>query len=204
MHRNTKLLFQKFARPYFSPGLKVLEIGPNRTPSELEGIVALATEPWHSLDIARSCDRKYDRNLTYSTDSPYQFPIPDGYYDVVVSSNVIEHVGKIWRWLPEVARIVRPGGRVITISPISWEFHEDPVDCWRIYPDGMRALCEDAGLNVELCEWDALGIENLRKIGGRVQLWQKLSGILNLLHWKLGFPWEAAFDLITICQKPAS
>jgi SAM-dependent methyltransferase len=198
MHRNTQALFRKFAASYFKPGLKVLEIGPNDTPSDLEKIIEPSDNPWDSLDI----DRGYERKVTYLTKDPYKFPIEDASYDIIVSSSVIEHVQKIWLWMPEVARIVKPGGWIVTISPISWEYHEDPVDCWRIYPDGMRALCDDSGLNVVLCEWDALGISHLRRFGGTIQLWQKLSGILNLMHWKLGFPGEAAFDLITICQKP--
>ena len=98
--------------------------------------------------------------------------------------------------------MTKPGGHVVTIAPVSWEYHEDPVDCWRIYPEGMKALCEDAGLKVITCEWETLGVPRLRKIGGSKQLWQKLSGILNLLHWKLKLPTEAAFDTICIAQKP--
>jgi SAM-dependent methyltransferase len=198
MHKNTKLLFEKFAKPYFHPGARILEIGPNAIPSDFQAMFPKEDFVWDTLDL----DRGFSRPLTYVTTDEYRFPIPDGTYDLILTSSVIEHVRKIWRWMPELARVVRPGGVVVTISPISWEYHEDPVDCWRIYPDGMRALCDDAGLQTEVCEWDALSIANLRKIGGSVELWQKLSGILNLLHWKLGFPWEAAFDLITISRKP--
>lgn len=199
MHKNARLLFQKFALAHFKPGMKVLEIGPNAIPSDFQKMFPDQHCTWDTLDL----DRGGTYSLTYRTKHEYEFPIPDGTYDLVLSSSVIEHVRKIWRWLPEVARVVRPGGLVVTISPISWEYHEDPVDCWRIYPEGMRALCDDAGLQVEVCEWDALGIEKLRKIGGSVELWQKLGGVLNLMHWKLGLPVEAAFDLMTICRKPA-
>ena len=43
---------------------------------------------------------------------------------------------------------------MITIAPVSWPYHEDPVDCWRIYPDGLRALYDEVGLRTELalCE----------------------------------------------------
>lgn len=200
MHQNTQLLFKKYALPYFTPGTRVLEIGPNKSPSTFQEILQDASLTWDTLDIGS----RNDIPLTYKTEDDYTFPIPDGGYDIVISANVIEHVRKIWRWMPEVARVTRPGGHVITIAPVSWEYHEAPVDCWRIYPEGMKALCEDAGLKVELCTWEALGIERLRRLGGSVQLWQKLGGLLNLLHWKLKLPWEAAFDIILIAQVPAS
>ena len=198
MHKNTQLLFKKHALGYFKPGLRILEIGPNAQPSNFQEIVKDSSLTWHTLDLSF----RNDIPLTYKTSDENVFPIETGSYDIVLSSSVIEHVRKIWRWMPELARVVRPGGHVITISPVSWEYHEDPVDCWRIYPEGMKALCEDAGLKVLTCEWEALGIERLRKIGGSVQLWQKLAGLLNLLHWKLRLPCEAAFDLMTIAQKP--
>lgn len=198
MHQNTQLLFKKYALPYFKPGLRVLELGPNKRPSNFQEILQDDSLTWHTLDLSF----RTDIPLTYTTADEYAFPIEANSYDIVLSSSVIEHVRKIWRWMPELARVTRPGGHVITIAPVSWEYHEDPVDCWRIYPEGMKALCEDAGLKVLLCEWEALGIARLRKIGGSVQLWQKLSGLLNLLHWKLKLPCEAAFDLMTIAQKP--
>jgi len=143
MHPNSLLLFRRDAMPYFKDGLRVLEIGPS-FPSPFQREVAGRALQWETLDIYES------PNLTYSTTDPYHFPIPDETFDIVFSAQVIEHVGSIWRWIPEVARITKVGGRVITINPVNWGFHEHPVDCWRIYPDGMRALYGDAGLEVEL------------------------------------------------------
>ena len=198
MHENTKLLFKKHALPYFKPGLRVLEIGPNKLPSAFQEILREERITWHTLDLSF----RNDIPLTYKAADEYTFPIPDNSYDIVLSANVIEHVRKIWRWMQEVARVTKPGGHVITIAPVSWEYHEDPVDCWRIYPEGMKALCEDAGLNVLLCEWETLGVARLRRWGGSVQLWQKLAGILNLLHWKSKLPCGVSFDTIAIAQKP--
>jgi hypothetical protein len=36
----------------------------------------------------------------------------------------------------------------MTICPVSWGYHEAPIDCWRMYPAGLRALYEHAGLKV--------------------------------------------------------
>jgi SAM-dependent methyltransferase len=143
MHPNSLLLFRRDAKPYFKDGLRVLEIGPS-FPSPFRQEVADRAIQWETLDIYQSPD------LTYSTTDPYHFPIPDETFDIVFSAQVIEHVASIWRWIPELTRVTKMGGRVITINPVNWGFHEHPVDCWRMYPDGMKALYQDAGLEVEL------------------------------------------------------
>ena len=87
---------------------------------------------WDTLDLVDG-HAYVPAELTYRSRSPYEFPIEDDAYDIVLSANVIEHVRCVWRWLPELARVCKAGGLVITISPVSWPYHEAPIDCWRIY-----------------------------------------------------------------------
>lgn len=88
-------------------------------------------------------------NVDVTLSSPYSWPeIATGSFGVVVSTQVMEHVRHPWRWLPEVARICKPGGLVYVCTPNTIEFHEYPIDCWRAWPDGLRALFEDAGLEI--------------------------------------------------------
>ena len=69
----------------------------------------------------------------------------------------MEHVSRIWLWIKELERITKPGGKIILISPISWPYHEAPIDCWRIYPEGMKALINDfTNLNILLCNQETL------------------------------------------------
>ena len=64
---------------------------------------------------------------------------------MVFSGNVSEHVKEIWTWMKEQYRIVRPGGIIVCHNPTTEPYHEDPIDCWRIYPHGMMALMKWAG-----------------------------------------------------------
>jgi SAM-dependent methyltransferase len=203
MHRNSRLLFEKYARNYFCPGLRVLEIGPDKLPSTYQTLAADNSLQWETLDL------RPDKALTYVAPSEYSFPIPDGSFDLVLSGQVIEHVRKPWRWIMEVSRVCRAGGHVITINPVSWPYHEAPVDCWRAFPEGMRALYEDAGLEVVLSQWECLEVSSLRpRLPGRSREWQPLAlrcafTVLGLLR----FPVECAFDTITVGRKavpPAS
>src|SRR6516162_7505186 len=154
MHLNSRLLFEKHAKPYFKSGLRVLEIGPDEIPSTYRTIVNDDSIQWETLDM--SSHAVVRGSLTHSTTNEYVFPVPDNSFDIVLSGQVIEHVRKIWVWMREVSRVCKPGGRVITINPVSWPFHEYPVDCWRIYPDGMKSLYDDAGLRTELSVFESL------------------------------------------------
>src|SRR5215472_4088204 len=115
MHDNTLLLFNKYARRYFQPNAHVVEIGPGRRPSRLELAVEGIPTCWETAGIdARP-------PVTYMG-SEYSFPIQSDTADIVVSANVMEHVRKPWLWIKELARICKPGGHVITISPVSWPY----------------------------------------------------------------------------------
>jgi SAM-dependent methyltransferase len=197
MHTNSKLLFEKYARGYFKPSMRVLEIGPGDIPSTFQRLIGDSSIFWHTLDITD------DPMLTYRALSEYEFPVESASYDLVLSGNVIEHVRKIWVWLPELARVCKPSGLVVTINPVSWPYHEAPIDCWRIYPEGMKALYESAGLDVEMSHCESLELPSGRHgLPGCSPEYQsrKRRFAYRLLSFT-GFPVECAFDTITIGRK---
>jgi GT2 family glycosyltransferase len=67
-------------------------------------------------------------------------------FDVVISGSTLEHVRKPWLWMRSLARVLRPEGRMCVIVEHSLEFHAYPIDCWRVWPDGMRSLLEETNL----------------------------------------------------------
>lgn len=69
-----------------------------------------------------------------------------GEFDVVISGQCVEHVRKPWKWIKGVASLAKPGGLIWITGPNTYPFHEFPIDCWRLWPDGMRALFDEAGL----------------------------------------------------------
>ncbi len=72
-------------------------------------------------------------------------------FDVVISGQTMEHVRAPWRWFPGVVSLCKPGGLVWLCVPNDEKFHEYPIDCWRIWPDGMRALFAESGLTELVC-----------------------------------------------------
>jgi SAM-dependent methyltransferase len=72
-------------------------------------------------------------------------------YDVVVSGQVLEHTRKPWRWILDVASLCKPGGLIWISAPNTEVYHEHPVDCWRVYPNGLRAIADEASLEELSC-----------------------------------------------------
>jgi ubiquinone/menaquinone biosynthesis C-methylase UbiE len=67
-----------------------------------------------ALERARSRHRGLPFRLV-----PFDGPLPfdDGSFDLVWSSEVIEHVADTARWLSEVRRVLVPGGRLLLTTP---------------------------------------------------------------------------------------
>jgi SAM-dependent methyltransferase len=150
MHLNSLLLFQKHALERFQPNMRVLEIGPDAHPSTFRRATKVAPIAWETIDLFPA------PGLTHRAINEYSFPLDTGAYDIVLAGQVIEHVRRVWEWIPELARVCKPGGYVITINPVNWPYHEAPIDCWRMYPEALRALHEEAGLQTVLATVGAL------------------------------------------------
>ncbi len=200
MHGNTRRLFKKYAKHYFQPNLRVLEIGPGKPPSDIQRIVGDASIHWETAGI----DDTFP--VTY-VGSEYSFPVGSDVADIVVATNVLEHVRKPWVWIKELTRVCKPGGYVITVNPVSWPYHEYPIDCWRAYPEGMMALYEDAGLNVITSRCESLEDAHLhrhipgRSLGNIYQHGGWRTRVLTKVTELLRLPVERPYDTVTVGQK---
>lgn len=197
MHTNSKLLFHTYARDLFRLDSRVLEIGPDNFPSSYRKLIENETAQWDTLDIFE------DSKLTYSNSEENRFPIPDNRYDVVLAANVIEHVRRPWIWLKEVCRVCKQGGHVVLVTPVSWPYHAAPVDCYRIYPDGMKALLEDAGLETIKCLFESRELPGYKRYtpGASPECQSKALRSFFRLAGPFGFPVERAYDTLAIAAK---
>jgi SAM-dependent methyltransferase len=72
-------------------------------------------------------------------------PFDDARFDGVVLFQVLEHVFEPERLLSEIARVLRPGGRLLITVPFVWDEHEQPYDYGRYSSFGLRHLCGKHG-----------------------------------------------------------
>jgi SAM-dependent methyltransferase len=86
-------------------------------------------------------------------------PFPDGSFDAVIAAEVLEHIPDDERAIAEIARVVRPGGRLAVTVPrwwpeqINWalsrEYHDIPGGHVRIYKGSeLTARLTAAGLDL--------------------------------------------------------
>jgi SAM-dependent methyltransferase len=75
-------------------------------------------------------------------------PLADGVVDVVLCTQVIEHLPDPSACLSEMARILAPGGRLVVTAPQAWNLHEAPSDYFRFTRYGLETLCVRAGLEI--------------------------------------------------------
>lgn len=150
MHLNCLLLYRKYVLPRIPPGARCLEVGAKGGVFIEESKALDATARWSRTGLKR-----WRNNDVWMTDDEH-IECEDGRFDVVFSANTLEHVRRPWRWVPELARVTKPGGIVALIAPITWIYHKSPVDCWRIWPEGARGLFREAGLAAELVRAESL------------------------------------------------
>lgn len=78
----------------------------------------------------------------------------DSEWDITVADQVLEHVKRPWKAAEELHRITKVGGLCIVATPISLHNHPNPLDCWRILPDGYDVLFPDSlWETIEEGEW---------------------------------------------------
>lgn len=78
--------------------------------------------------------------------------LPDESFDAIVSTQVLEHVGDVQRYLKEGMRVLRPGGLFYCSTHGTFILHRVPTDYHRWTVDGLRLETERAGLSVEHVE----------------------------------------------------
>ncbi len=101
------------------PGERVLDLGSGAGDFTAEitraGAKAVGVEVAEAA-IARARSRHPELEFRLAAlDEP--LPLRDGEFDVVWSSEVIEHVADTATWLSEVRRVLRPGGRLLLTTP---------------------------------------------------------------------------------------
>lgn len=68
-----------------------------------------------------------------------------GRFTGVLCSEVLEHVARPWLALPELRRVMQPGGLLIVTTLFAFPEHGFPDDYYRYSRSGLKLLLEDAG-----------------------------------------------------------
>lgn len=146
-----------FVNPFYfaRAGLRdaITALAPKLTGRLLD--VGCGTKPYRSLfavnayiglDIDSEASRQ--RGIADHLYDGKAFPFADGSFDSILCNQVLEHVFNPEEFLGEIARVLKPGGKLLLTVPFVWDEHEQPYDYARYSSFGLRALLEKQGLKL--------------------------------------------------------
>lgn len=134
--------------------LKILDLGSTEMGACYRPIFENPAWEYIGADLAAG------PNVNLVLQQPYHWKeVASNSIDVFISGQVLEHVEFFWITMLEISRVLKPGGLACIIVPSGGPEHRYPLDCWRFYPDGMRALANFARLiPLEIyTQWEGIG-----------------------------------------------
>ena len=146
MNRYTIQLYDDFVNKFLEPlnneKIKILEVGSRLENSRILLRDKTNNKNWEFIGL----DIENGRNVDVVSDNPYKYPFEDNSFDIIISSNTLEHIKDTKKWIKEISRISK--NLVWIVVPNTYREH-GKFDYWRIMPRGMRYLLEEvAGLKI--------------------------------------------------------
>jgi len=81
-----------------------------------------------------------------------RLPVRSGSADVVILSNVLEHLNRPELVLAECHRVLKEGGELLLTVPFLFKIHQEPYDFCRYTHFKLKELVEEAGFRLESCQ----------------------------------------------------
>ena len=141
---NMRAFRERYLRGREREPLKIIDLGS----CDINGSYRpLFNEPKWSY---QGVDLEKGPNVDIVLQNPYLFSgIESNSVDVLISGQAFEHIEFFWITMLEIARVLKPGGLCCVIAPSGGYEHRYPVDCWRFYRDGFRALARFSHLQTK-------------------------------------------------------
>jgi SAM-dependent methyltransferase len=139
--------FARQAAASIPKGAAVLDAGAGKSPYK-----SLFQEAHYESTDFCQVEQKIYGEITYVCELTH-IPVPDFYYDLVLLTQVLEHVPEPNLVLKEIHRILRPGGALWLSAPLYFEEHDIPFDFYRYTQYGLKHLLSTAGFTIEKLTW---------------------------------------------------
>lgn len=130
-------------------GAHVLDVGAG--PGRYRQLFAHCDYRTHDFGQEPATIGNYTK-LDYESDIT-EIPVPDASFDVILCTEVLEHVPEPIKAIREIARILKPGGKLLMTAPLASLLHQEPYHFYGGYtPHWYRRFLPEAGLHVSTIE----------------------------------------------------
>ncbi|KJS17087.1 MAG: hypothetical protein VR69_06095 [Peptococcaceae bacterium BRH_c4b] len=142
-YKNMDNFVDKYLSMFENKNLEIIDIGSQDVNGSYKPL--FSNQNWHYC----GCDIAVGKNVDIVLNNVYDWSnIESSSFDVVISGQAFEHIEYFWITIMEIARILKEGGLCCIIAPSGGVEHGYPVDCWRFYPSGFKALARYSGLEL--------------------------------------------------------
>lgn len=176
-----------------APDAAILDVGAG----ECKYGALLPGRSYVGTDLVFSSSR-HDFSLIDVISEASNLPFRSGTFDVVLNMVVMEHVPDPGRVVAEMARVLKPDGKIYALIPLVRPEHLQPYDFQRFTRFGITRLLERNGFKVDCIEpsngalWTAVHYarlaaldQPLKRYGRRSFIGRALNRIWAMLLWPL-------------------
>jgi len=126
-------LFMHIAISNDKSSTRVLEIAPQPNNSVSKHLKYAKVD---TLDIDPNSNATYIADLCKVN----KHIINDNSYDIVVCTEVLEHIVQPFDAVNELHRVLKSGGKIYISTPFNFRIHGPLLDCWRFTEHGLKEL----------------------------------------------------------------
>ncbi|MEW5703041.1 MAG: methyltransferase domain-containing protein [Pseudomonadota bacterium] len=132
--------FMEFAATQVASSDRVLDAGAGTLPYRRH----FAHAHYEATDFEDAFHEEYKSEYDFLCNLE-AIPKPDNTYDVVLNTQVLEHVENPEAVLKEFFRVLKPGGKLFLTAPQGWGIHGAPHHFFNFTKYGLRSLFRKAG-----------------------------------------------------------
>jgi SAM-dependent methyltransferase len=195
-HRRSRWVAAHAAR--LPPGTRILDVGAG--PCRYRHLFAhcryesqdFAGYEGHDQGMFSDKDTWGYGRIDYVCDAT-DIPVPSGSFDAVLCTEVLEHVPDPIAVVKELARILRPGGRLLLSAPLGSGLHQEPYHFYGGYtPYWYQHFLTDAGFDDIVIEPNGGFFKHYSQEG------QRFSAMIDPRRMKRGRPFVPLFWALTV------